>query len=454
MKIVIVGGGKLGQEICCDLNKDGHEITLIDTDGALVNKLAEELDIQGIVGSGTDIEILKQANIALCHAFIAVTSKDEVNLISAHIASILGAPYRIIRARNLEYTKNEKFIAEHFKIDYVINQDLEAATEILNVIDYPTASYVECLYDNKVHMICFRVMPNSKIIGLSVQEVRSIVKDVVICTIEDRNKEEVIIPNGQTIIEADTYLNVIASNEDYHKLVFLAGHKRNVRFNSVFIQGGSKICEYLLPELNKRKIKTKIIEVKGHRALQLATSFPNDEIVLGNGADPSFLLEQRLPSYDVAIGLTDSDEENLIFSLYSHSLGVRKNITKVNRTSLIKLLHPDNLDAIISPRISISDAVIRRIRSLSEQNEHHLLGYSRLSTSKDSEVLEFAVSKNDKVCDRKIMELPLDERIFICLIIRNGINIIPKGSDYLLKDDHVIIVSVKKSVRALDEVLK
>lgn len=156
MKIVIVGGGKLGQEICCDLNQDGHEITLIDTDSSLVNKLAEELDIQGIVGSGTDIEILKQANIALCHAFIAVTANDEVNLISAHIASILGAPYRIIRARNLEYTKNEKFIAKHFKIDYVINQDAEAATKILNVIDYPTASYVECFDDNKVHMICFR----------------------------------------------------------------------------------------------------------------------------------------------------------------------------------------------------------------------------------------------------------------------------------------------------------
>ncbi|NLP22899.1 MAG: Trk system potassium transporter TrkA, partial [Erysipelotrichaceae bacterium] len=54
MEIVILGGGKLGQELCYDLNEDGHEITLIDTDSVLVNKLVEELDIQGIIGSGTD----------------------------------------------------------------------------------------------------------------------------------------------------------------------------------------------------------------------------------------------------------------------------------------------------------------------------------------------------------------------------------------------------------------
>jgi trk system potassium uptake protein TrkA len=454
MEIVIVGGGKLGQEICYDLNQDGHEVTLIDTDSELVNKLVEELDVQGIVGSGTDIEVLKQANTSVCDVFIAVTDSDEINLISAHIASMLGASYRIVRARKLEYTKNEEFIAEHFKIDYVINQDSEAATKILHVIDYPTASYVEPLHNDKVRMICFRVMPDSEIVGLSVQEVRSVIRNVVICTIENRNKEEVIIPRGQTLIEADTYMNVIASDEDYHRLALLAGHEHNARFNSIFIQGGSRICEYLLPELNKRKIRTKIIEIKNNRALQLAASFPNSEVVLGDGSEPSFLLEHRLPGYDVAIGLTDSDEENLIFSLYSHSVGVKKNITKVNRTSLIKLLHADNLDAIISPRASISDAIIRRVRSLSHQNEYHLQEYARLSTSKDSEVLEFIVSKDDKVCNRKIMDLPLDERVLIGLIIRNENKIIPKGSDYLLEDDYVIVIDVKKRVRMLDEILK
>ena len=98
MQIVIVGGGKLGQELCYDLNQDGHEIMLIDTDSGLVGKLVEELDIKGIVGSGTDIEVLKQADISNCHAFIAVTDNDEVNLISAHIAYTLGASYRIVRA--------------------------------------------------------------------------------------------------------------------------------------------------------------------------------------------------------------------------------------------------------------------------------------------------------------------------------------------------------------------
>lgn len=454
MEIVIVGGGKLGQEICYDLNQEGHEITLIDQDGDLVNKLVEELDIQGIVGSGTDVEVLKQANIQICNVFIAVTDKDEVNLISAHIAATLGADYRIIRARKLEYTENEAFIAKHFNIDYLINQDLEAASQILHVIDYPTASYVEALHDNRVHMICFRVMPHSQIVGMTVQAVRALVKDLVICTMEDRNKEEVIIPRGPTVIKADTYLNVIACKEDYQKLVLLAGHDKHEPFRSAFIQGGSRICEYLLPELKKRRIRTKIVELRSQRALQLAVAFPDNEVVMGDGSEPSFLREHRLQNHDVAIGLTEIDEENLIFSLYAHSQGVKKNITKVNRTSLIKLLHSDHLDATISPRISISDAIIRRVRSLSHENQYHLSAYARLNASREAEVLEFCVSKDNQVCDQKIMDMPLDDRILIGLIVREDQKIIPTGSHYLLEGDYVIIVDVKKRVRALDEILK
>lgn len=89
-----------------------------------------------------------------------------------------------------------------------------------------------------------------------------LLKTLLFVLYENRNTEEVIIPRGHTIIEADTYLNVVASNDDYHKLVLLAGHKDNAHFNSVFIQGGSRICEYLIPELNKRRMRTKVIEKK------------------------------------------------------------------------------------------------------------------------------------------------------------------------------------------------
>lgn len=93
MDIVIVGGGQLGQEICYDLNLEGHELTLIDIDSDVVNRLVEELDIKGVVGSGTDIQVLSEADVSRCQAFIAVTASDEVNIISGHMASTLGAPY-------------------------------------------------------------------------------------------------------------------------------------------------------------------------------------------------------------------------------------------------------------------------------------------------------------------------------------------------------------------------
>lgn len=453
MDIVIVGGGQLGQEICYDLNLEGHELTLIDIDSDVVNRLVEELDIKGVVGSGTDIQVLSEADVSRCQTFIAVTASDEVNIISGYMASTLGAPYRIIRGRNLEYTKNIDFIQDHFKADFVINQDLEAAIDIVQVIDYPSASYVESLHNNEVQLIRLRVIPHSHIDGMSVSQVRKLVENCVICSIENKSNDKVIIPSGQTVIQADTYLNVIALKDDYDRLAQLAGHHHQERFISVIISGGSRICEYLLPELHKRKINSKVIESNFKRAEQLSVEFPDDEIIHGDGTDPKFLVAQRLASYDVAISLMNVDEENLIFSLFSHSLKVKKNISKVNRTSLLKLVHADFLDSIISPRVSISDAIIKRVRSLVNRQHNQLLGYARLSTSTHSEVLEFLVTKNDKIINQRIMDLNIDPRVFIGLIIRNNQKIIPKGSDMILENDYLIIIDIEKRVRSVDEIL-
>lgn len=451
MEIVVVGGGKLGEELCRDLNAEGHDLTLIDKNRDVLNRLVEDIDIQGVYGSGNDVEVQREAGVATCKLFIAVTVSDDINMIAAVLADKLGAQYAIARVRNNEYTNNEGFIRQQLGLDFMINQDKEASQDIVRVIDYPSSNFVEPFNHGKVNLVKIRVKPKSTMIGLTVSDIRDRIEDVVICIIE--RDYETLIPRGDTVIEADDEIDIISSKKSYNDFCVLAGFKRRERLKSAFIVGGSRINKYLLPALHTRGVHSKVIEINYERAQELATLFPNFEIIVGDGTDQDFLLEQRLHNYDISIGLTDSDEENLMIALFSKKIGVKKNITKVNRPNLTRLLSADQLDVLISPRKSVSDAIIRRVRSIQQNFDNHLMAYSRLATE-NTEAMEFSIASQDKVATYDIQDLPLKEGIIIGLIIRDDKRLIPSGSSRIQEGDHVIIINVGEKINKIDDILR
>lgn len=450
VEIVIVGGGKLGEELCRDLNDEGHDITIIEKNGAVLKRLTEDIDIKGICGSGTNLDVQRDANVASSKLFIAVTGSDDVNIIAAVLAEKLGADHIIARIRNHEYTANELFIRNHLGLDYMINQDKEAAADIVHVLDYPSASYVEPFNHGKVPLVKIRILAGSKMVGMSAAAIRAVSQDLIICVLE-RNFKTVII-RGDTIIQADDQIDLIASRAALNQFARLAGHKNIKRLRSAFIVGGSRINHYLLPALHIRGIQAKIIEIDPDRAEQLAIQFPNFEIIVGDGTDQDFLMEQRLQNYDVAIGLTDSDEENLMFALFAAELQVFKNITKTNRPKLTQLLNSEKLDVMITPRKSVSDAIIRRVRSLDLDNHNNLVSFATLA-AENTEVLEFSLVATDRVTQFPIAELQLKAGIVIGVIIRNNHRLLPTGTDQIQADDQVIIINVGEKVYKIDDIL-
>ena len=48
MKIIIVGCGKVGMTLAEELNHEGHDITIIDQDSAVVDKATQSLDVMGV----------------------------------------------------------------------------------------------------------------------------------------------------------------------------------------------------------------------------------------------------------------------------------------------------------------------------------------------------------------------------------------------------------------------
>lgn len=69
MRIIIVGAGKVGQTLCDDLSHDGYDIVLIEKNEDVLQRDLATYDVSGIVGDGTDYNVLKEADVAHADVF-------------------------------------------------------------------------------------------------------------------------------------------------------------------------------------------------------------------------------------------------------------------------------------------------------------------------------------------------------------------------------------------------
>ena len=134
MKIIVVGCGKIGAAILENLVAEGHDITAVDSNSAVVDAAMNQYDCQGVSGSGTDCNTLAEAGAAECDLFVAVTGSDEFNMLSCFMAKGLGAKHTIARIRNPEYNDhNLDFLKKQLGLDLAINPEYLAAADAFNL---------------------------------------------------------------------------------------------------------------------------------------------------------------------------------------------------------------------------------------------------------------------------------------------------------------------------------
>jgi trk system potassium uptake protein TrkA len=88
MKAIIVGGGKVGYYLFKTLRENRYDVVLVERKEALCKKISEELDGEIICGDGSDLEVLKDADIGRAEVVAAVTGKDEENLVICQMAKM------------------------------------------------------------------------------------------------------------------------------------------------------------------------------------------------------------------------------------------------------------------------------------------------------------------------------------------------------------------------------
>jgi trk/ktr system potassium uptake protein len=86
MRVIIMGCGRVGILLTLELSKAGHDVTVIDKNSAAFARLPPGFEARTIVGLGFDQEVLEDAGIKEADAFLAVSSGDNSNIVSARVA--------------------------------------------------------------------------------------------------------------------------------------------------------------------------------------------------------------------------------------------------------------------------------------------------------------------------------------------------------------------------------
>lgn len=86
MKILIVGCGRVGWRLAYDFTKQGHQVSVVDSNTRAFRRLPEKFPGRVVLGTGIDEDILRSGGIASADVFVAVTDDDNTNIMAAQIA--------------------------------------------------------------------------------------------------------------------------------------------------------------------------------------------------------------------------------------------------------------------------------------------------------------------------------------------------------------------------------
>ena len=448
MKIVLVGGGKVGFALCRSLVAEKHDVVLIEQNEAVLNHIVSRFDIMGLLGNGADFTILEQAGVQECDIFIALTEYDEVNMISAVLAKKMGAKETIVRVRNPEYS-NAYFKEKNILgFSLIVNPELLAARAISNIIDFPNALSVERFAGGRVSLMEFVIKDSSGLCQMPISDFRKKFGNIIVCAME--RDHQLMIPSGDVTIQDKDRIFVTGNRVD---MMLFHNYFKSRAVKSLLIVGAGKIAYYLVGILKDSRIDTKVIEINPERARFFSEKFPNLYIVQGDGTAKDILLEESAPHYDAVATLTGVDEENIITSMFLDRVGVHKNITKVNRTSLLEIIHAPDFSSIITPKIIAVDTIMHFIRGRVNAQYSDLQAMHHLANGQ-IETLQFHIKEANKMTAKPLSHLKLKKGVLIAAIIRKGKTIFPTGEDMLEVGDQLLVTTLLPNITKIYDLIE
>lgn len=442
MNIIVAGGGKTGLTLARQMIAEGHSITLIDHNSAVLESALERCDAMAVQGNCASKAVLLEAGVEDADLLIAVTNADELNLLCCMTAhGISDKLHTIARIRNPEYAEQVMTMRDVFPLSLTVNPEKRAAREIRRLLKYPGFLRRDTFAKGRTEIVELRIDNNSKLKDVSLMDMSSIVKcRVLVCAV--LRDGMAVAPSGNFVLREGDRIFVTASTFDLAELLDnLNIITRKVR--KVLICGGGRVSYYLAKELENDRIQAQLMDKDRSRCEELAELLPNTEIFCGDCSNPRVLEDQGLGAVDAVVCLTGMDETNILVAMYANSRSVPQIITKVSRgeNSMAGTL---SLGSVICPKELCSNDIVRYVRAMQNQTGAAISVHS--IADGQAEAVEFLVDDATRFKDTPLKKLKLKNNVLIASITHGAVSQIPNGDSQFSEGDTVVVVTSGRGI--------
>ena len=450
MNIIIAGDGKVGSMLTRQLSSEGHDITVIDSNAAVLQQSVERYDVISVHGNCASMAVLQQAGVKDADLLIAATSADEVNLLCCTTAHALNHKlHTIARIRNPEYTEQIYRMRNVFGLSMVINPEKQAAMEIDRLLQYPGFLRRDTFAQGKTEIVELGVDASSKLCNVRLMDLRSIVKcQVLVCAV--LREGSAIAPKGDFVLREGDRIFVTALSQNLATLLKNLGLLTR-RVRDVTICGGGRISYYLATRLKKSGISIRIIEKDYSRCRDLCEQLPEADIIHGNVREQDLLESEGVAGTDALVSLTGMDELNMIVSLYGTSRNVPQVITKLSNTGNRNVIGNLALGSVICPRELVCSNIVRYVRAMENQTGAAISVHT--IADGQAEAMEFLVDEHTRNCEKPLKEIRLKPNVLLVSISHGADTEIANGNSSFRKGDLVVVVTnSRENIRQLNDI--
>ncbi len=375
MRVIICGAGRVGQGIARHLALEHHDITMIDENPDLIERVQIDYDVRGVVGHAAHPGVLRAAGANASDMLIAVTHFDEINMVICQVADTLfSVPTKIARVRAQAYldpANASLFSKTALPIDLIISPEIEVGESILRRIRTPSAVSSISFEEGELQLLGMRVQDDSPLLDTALDQIAGLFPDLLARIVGIKRGQTVFAPRGSDQLRPNDTAYVAVSQRETNRVNKLFNrtieeHKR------IVIVGGGNVGLYVASQLeNDRNTRVRIIEASADKADVAVSALKQTIVIHGDGLARDVLEEAGADQADIVIAVTDDDKTNMLIGKLAKQIGARRTHALVNAYELVAISHDLDIDAVLDPRaLSVSKILtkLRRGRILSVQS--------------------------------------------------------------------------------------
>ncbi|MGO4001702.1 MULTISPECIES: Trk system potassium transporter TrkA [Pseudomonas] len=448
MKIIILGAGQVGGSLAEHLASEANDITVVDTDGERLRDLGDRLDIRTVQGRGSLPTVLRSAGADDADMLVAVTNSDETNMVACQVAhTLFHTPTKIARVREASYlTRADLFDNDAIPVDVLISPEQVVTNYIKRLIQHPGALQVIDFAEGKAQLVAVKAYYGGPLVGQQLRQLREHMPNVDTRVAAIFRRDRPILPQGDTVIEADDEVFFIAAKANI-RAVMSEMRRLDESYKRIVIAGGGQIGERLAEAIESR-YQVKIIEMSPARCRYLSDTLDSTVVLQGSASDRDLLLEENIADADIFLALTNDDEANIMSSLLAKRLGAKKVMTIINNPAYVDLIQGGDIDIAISPQLATIGTLLAHVRRGDIVSVHSL----RRGAAEAIEAIAHGDAKSSKVIGKAIENIALPPGATIGAIIRDEEVLIAHDDTVIEAGDHVILFLVdKKHIRDVEK---